>query len=102
MFKRTAGISDEARRELVEKLEEFGWNVSNGGIGLSVDLRITVSRHVEEKGVSIEIPIGTILEVTYHPAGFGRGGDVVESVELGLGTRSVVTFSRDGSLGVKI
>ncbi|MCK5291771.1 MAG: hypothetical protein KAR39_07125 [Thermoplasmata archaeon] len=101
MFKRAAGISEEVGEELVKKLEEFGWNA--GDSRNSISIYSTLEEGEESNRLSVEIPIETILEVEYDTVG-GFGEDVggVTSICLTLGTRSELTFRKDGSVAVKI
>lgn len=96
MYVRTAGISEEVGRELVEKLEEFGLNASDNGTQLSV-----FREHGVEKGFAIDIPLGTILKVEYSSDDM-MDKDRVDSIELELGTRSTVTFRKDGYIRIDV
>lgn len=101
MFKRAAGISEEVGEELVKKLEEFGWNARD--LKNSISIYSTLEEGEESNRLSVEIPIETILGIKYQTVGgFKEDKDEIRSVCLTLGTRSELTFRKDGSVEVKI
>ncbi len=119
MYVRTAGISKEVGEELVKRLEEFGWEAKDTGVMIRIlgHPKGTMEEGGISYGVAMEIPIETILELTYYASDrlpslkhetMGRDEELIdskapiESIHLNLGTRSELTFGKDGSVAVKI
>jgi hypothetical protein len=119
MYVRAAGISKEVGEELVKRLKEFGWDARDTGTTISINGHGQVEESAQGKtthyGISMEVPIDTILEVVYYTSGgpikhesMGRNEELIdteapiESITLNLGTRSELSFFKDGVSAVKI
>lgn len=119
MYVRAAGISKEVGEELVKRLKDFGWEARDTGTTISINGYGQEEESAQGKtthyGISMEVPIGTIIQVEYFTAGAPMGQEVmgrdeelietkaqIESIRLNLGTRSELTFHKDGVMGVKI